>query len=275
MLIGDEMETIGFVGAGNMAEAIIQGILAAGLFKPEQVHISDLRPDQLRRMSDMYGVTAVSDNGVLATQADMIVLSVKPNTLKDALDSIKQHLRPNVLAISIVAGKRIADISNILGACPIIRVMPNTPALIKEGASALYANALGQPFVDTVKTMFECVGKAVVVDREDLIDAVTAVSGSGPAYYFLIMEKMIGAACALGLSSDLAKTLVLQTAKGAALLAERADAGNETPADLIRKVATPGGTTEAALATFNNGDLGGLINAALKQAYTRSQELSG
>jgi pyrroline-5-carboxylate reductase len=275
MLIGDMMEMIGFVGAGNMAEAIIQGILAAGLFTPEQVHVSDLRVDQLNKLSRKYGVTTVPDNGELATRTDIVVLSVKPMTLMDALDSIKQHLKPNVLIISIVAGKRIADMSDILGDRPIIRVMPNTPALINEGASALYANALAQPFVEKIKTMFECVGKAVVVDRENLIDAVTAVSGSGPAYYFLMMEKMIEAATGLGLSSDLAETLVLQTAKGAALLAEQASAQNETPADLTRKVATPGGTTEAALTSFNKGGLGELVNTALGQAYLRSQTLSG
>ncbi len=268
------METIGFVGAGNMAEAIIQGVLTAGLFPKEQVCISDLRLEQLSALSDKYCIKTASDNAELATQADIVMLCVKPKTLMDALNSIKPHLKPNALIISIVAGKRIADIATVLGDRPIIRVMPNTPALINEGASALYANDMGQPFVDKTKIMFECVGKAVVVDREVLIDAVTAVSGSGPAYYFLVMEKMIDAATTLGLSSDLAKTLVLQTAKGAALLAEQASTQNESPADLIRKVATPGGTTEAALTTFNNGGLGELVDKALKQAYTRSQELS-
>ena len=152
--------------------------------------------------------------------------------------------------------------------------MPNTPALINEGASALYANARAQPQVQAIQKLFACVGQAVIVDSEALINAVTAVSGSGPAYYYLLMEKMIDTGVALGLTTDLAKTLVLQTAKGACLLAAQADGQGETPADLTRKVATPGGTTEAALNGFKEGGFGDLVQTALQRAYTRSQTLS-
>jgi len=163
----------------------------------------------------------------------------------------------------------------VLGDVAVVRVMPNTPALIGEGASALFANDKAKPMLDEAKTIFSSVGKAVVVDDEDLIDAVTAVSGSGPAYYFLLTEEMIKAACELGLPREVAKNLVLQTAKGAALLATEADKKGESPAELRRKVTSPGGTTEAALKVFTASNFSQLITDALTAARDRSRELSG
>jgi pyrroline-5-carboxylate reductase len=139
----------------------------------------------------------------------------------------------------------------------------------------LFANDKAKPMLEKARLIFSAVGEAVVVDDEALIDAVTAVSGSGPAYYFLLMEEMIKAAGQLGLPDDVAKTLVLQTAKGAALLAADADKRGESPAQLRRKVTSPGGTTEAALKVFADGKFGPLIAAAVKKARDRSQELSG
>jgi pyrroline-5-carboxylate reductase len=153
--------------------------------------------------------------------------------------------------------------------------MPNTPALIGEGASALFATDKAKPMLEKAKSIFSAVGTAVVVEDEDLIDAVTAVSGSGPAYYFLLMEEMIKAAGELGLASDVAKDLVLQTAKGAGLLAAEADKKGESPAELRRKVTSPGGTTEAGLKVFAEGRFGPLVEAAIKKACERSRELSG
>ena len=268
------METIGFVGAGNMAEAILQGIIAAGIFAPEAVFISDVRSERLAQLAGQYGVLPLHDNAPLAAKADILVLSIEPKTMRDALDSIRGHLRHDALVVSIVAGARMADIAAVLGDVPIIRVMPNAPALINEGASALYPNDRARPLLAKVRDIFACVGEAVVVDDEALIDAVTAVSGSGPAYYFLMMEKMIEAAVSLGLPEETAKTLVIQTAKGAALLASQAAQDNETPADLTRKVATPGGTTEAALTAFAEGGFGQLVERAIRQAHLRSQTLS-
>jgi pyrroline-5-carboxylate reductase len=153
--------------------------------------------------------------------------------------------------------------------------MPNTPALISEGASALFANDKAKPMLAQAMAIFSSVGKTVIVEDEDLIDAVTAVSGSGPAYYFLLMEEMIKAAVELGLPEPVAKDLVLQTAYGAGLLAIEADKNNETPAELRRKVTSPGGTTEAAIKVFVEGNFGLLVQAALKRACERSKELSG
>jgi pyrroline-5-carboxylate reductase len=170
---------------------------------------------------------------------------------------------------------KVEKITGALGDIAVVRVMPNTPALLGEGASALFANDKARSRLDEALTIFSAVGKAVVVDDEGLIDSVTAVSGSGPAYYFLLMEEMTKAAIELGLPEELSKSLVLQTAKGAALLATEREKEGEGPAELRRKVTSPGGTTEAALKVFAEGDFGPLVQAALKRACEKSKELSG
>lgn len=269
------MDTIGFVGSGNMAEALIKGILTANLYPPENIFVSDIRPERLELMVKEYGVQAAYSNASLAAAANILVLSVKPQSMTEALQSIKDAFKPQTLVISIAAGVKVAKIAAALGEPAIVRVMPNTPALIGQGASALFANEKAKPMLEKAVSIFSAVGRAVVVDNEDLIDAVTAVSGSGPAYYFLLMEEMIKAAGQLGLPDDVAKDLVLQTAKGAALLAVEADEKGETPSELRRKVTSPGGTTEAALKVFADGNLGPTVAAGIKRARDRSRELSG
>jgi len=269
------MGTIGFIGSGNMAEALIKGIIAAGIYKPENIFVSDIRPQRLKQLAKKYKVKPVKDNRELAGKADIVVLSVKPQSMTEALESIKDAISGRKLVISIAAGVKTSRITDVLGNVAIIRAMPNTPALIGEGASALFANAKAKPMLKKAKAVFSAVGQAVVVDNEDLIDAVTAVSGSGPAYYFLLMDEMIKAAVELGLPKTVAKDLVLQTAKGAGLLAAEADKTGESPAELRRKVTSPGGTTEAALKVLTKGKFGPLIGAAVKKARDRSKELSG
>jgi len=269
------MPTIGFIGTGNMAEALIKGIIAGGVYEPADVLISDIRADRLDWLARQYEVTCAGDNAELAGKADTIVLSVKPQIMGEALDAIKDVVTTSKLVISVAAGIKIACITDALGDLPVVRVMPNTPALIAQGASGLCPNEQAAPMLETVKSIFESVGKVVVVDNEDLIDSVTAVSGSGPAYYFLLMEKMIEAGVELGLSPDLAKDLVLQTAKGAAMLALEADAAGETPAQLRSKVTSPGGTTEAALKVFADGKMPETIVAGVTRARDRARELSG
>ena len=268
------MDTIGFLGGGNMAEALIKGVTAAKVYEPENIFVSDIRPERLQLLAKEYQVQTVDSNPALAERVDILVLSVKPQNMTEALESIKDALKPDTLVISIAAGVKVANIAAVLGDIAIVRVMPNTPALISEGASALFANDKAKPMMEKAMSIFSAVGKAVVVDDEGLIDAVTAVSGSGPAYYFLLMEEMIKAAIELGLPDDVAKDLVLQTAKGAALLATSADQKGESPAELRRKVTSPGGTTEAALKVLADGKISELISAAIKRARDRSQELS-
>ena len=269
------MDTIGFIGSGNMAEALIKGITSAGVYRPESVFISDIKPERLKLISESYNVISCDDNAQLAARVNILVLSVKPQNMTEALQSIKDAIKPETLVISIAAGIKVAKIADAFGDIAIVRVMPNTPALISEGASALFANDKAKPMLDKAMSIFSSVGKAVIVEDEGLIDAVTAVSGSGPAYYFLLMEEMIKAAVELGLPEPVAKDLVLQTAKGAGLLAVQADKTKETPAELRRKVTSPGGTTEAALKIFAEGNFGPLVQAALKRACERSKELSG
>jgi len=268
------MDTIGFLGSGNMAEALIKGVITAKVYASKNVFVSDVRPERLAYVAKEYGVQPAYSNAALAAGVDILVLSVKPQNMTEALQSIKDALKTDTLVISIAAGIKVANISDVLGDIAIVRVMPNTPALISEGASALFANDKAKPMMQKAMSIFSAVGKAVIVETEDLIDAVTAVSGSGPAYYFLLMEEMIKAAEQLGLPDNVAKELVLQTAKGAALLASEADKKGESPAELRRKVTSPGGTTEAALKVFADGKISELIAAAIKRARDRSQELS-
>lgn len=268
------MSTIGFIGGGNMAEALIKGITAVNIFPPENVLVSDIRAERLELLASKYGVATTQSNSELAAEVEIVVLSVKPQMMIEVLEGVKGAIAPETLVISIAAGIKVANIAAVLGEIAIIRVMPNTPALIGEGASALFANERAKPLLDKALTIFSSVGRAVVVDDEDLIDAVTAVSGSGPAYFFLLMEEMIKAGVELGLSEAVARDLVLQTAKGAGLLAAEADKNGESPAELRRKVTSPGGTTEAAIKVFTEGNLGELVSAAITRARDRGRELS-
>lgn len=268
------MNTIGFIGSGNMAEALIKGIINAKVYKHQNIFISDVKAERLKFVAEKYKVVPIDSNAKLAAKVDILVLSVKPQNMTDALQSIKDAFKPDTLVITIAAGIKVAKIANALGGIAIVRVMPNTPALISEGASALFANDKAKPMLDKAMLIFSSVGKAVIVEDEDLIDAVTAVSGSGPAYYFLLMEEMIKAAVGLGLPETVAKDLVLQTAKGAGLLAIEADKTGEMPAELRKKVTSPGGTTEAALKVFAEGKISELISTAITRARDRGRELA-
>jgi pyrroline-5-carboxylate reductase len=269
------MDTIGFIGAGNMAEALIKGIISAGVCKPKYIFVNDVRSERLEYMTRHYRVQAAANSAALAAQVDILVLSVKPQDMTNVLLAISESaIRRGALVISIAAGVRIAEIEAAIGDKPIIRVMPNTPALIGEGASALFANVAARPMMDRAMKIFSAVGKTVIINNEDLLDAVTAVSGSGPAYFFALMEEMIRVGHEQGLPNEIAKILVLQTAKGAALLAAEHDKTGESPSELRRKVTSPGGTTEAALRVFAERDFSQLITEALAAARNKSRELS-
>ena len=269
------METIGFVGSGNMAEAMINGVLKAGVYRPGKVFASDVRQERLEYLREHYGVRAMDSNAELASNADILVLSVKPQNMAEALDSIKDTIRENTLVISIAAGIKVSNISSVLGDIAIVRVMPNMPAWVDEGAAVLFANEKAESKVEKARLIFLSVGKAEVVEDEDLLDAATAVSGSGPAYFFLLIDEMIKAGMELGLSEEMARDLVLQTGKGATLLAEREAEEGVTPAELTKKVATPNGTTEAAFKIFTEKDFGPTVSLAMRRAAERSRELSG
>jgi pyrroline-5-carboxylate reductase len=268
------MSTIGFIGGGNMAEALLKGILEAGLYAPRDIWMSDVRPERLDQLKQQYHVHITVDNRELTSHADILILSVKPQQMSPVLEEIAGAVRKGTVVISIAAGIRTSRIQAALPGAQVIRVMPNTPAMVGAGASGLYSAGASEEAMKKAVEIFSSVGRAIAVDDEDLIDAVTAVSGSGPAYFFLLIEQMIEAGVQLGLDPESSKTLVLQTAKGAALLAEQADQKSESPADLRKKVTSPGGTTEAALKVFSAEGFESMVKKALKAAFDRGQELS-
>ena len=268
------MDKIGFLGSGNMAEAIINGLLSAKLYKPQNIFASDIRAERIKHFQQEYKIITLDTNEALAQKVDILVLSVKPQQIINALNSIKGSLKKDSLVISIAAGIKTEQITAALGDIPVVRVMPNTPALISQGASALFANQKAKTMLEKVAKIFDAVGKTVVVEDENLIDAVTAVSGSGPAYYFLLTEEIIKAALKLGLTENVAKKLVLQTAKGAAMLAEEADKKGQSPGKLRQNVTSPGGTTEAAMKKFQENKFDDIVAVAIKAACERSKELS-
>jgi len=268
------VETIGFIGSGNMAEAFINGVLKAGVYLPGKVYVSDIRTERIEYLREHYGVRTAASNAELASKVDVLVLSVKPQNMKTVLQDIKESIDKDVLVISIAAGIKTSLISSILGDVAIVRVMPNMPAWVRAGASVLYPNEKARKNVEKARLILLSVGQAIVVEDEGLLDAVTAVSGSGPAYFFLLMQEMITTGIKLGLPEQEAQELVLQTAKGAALLAEKAAAENTTPAQLSARVATPNGTTEAAFKVFQAGKFSDMVSSALTRAAERSRELS-
>jgi pyrroline-5-carboxylate reductase len=268
------VSTIGFIGSGNMAEAMINGILRANVYRPGKVYTSDVRPERLEYLREHYGVRTTNSNVELASNVDNLVFSAKPQNMKEVMEEIKGVIKPDVLIISIAAGITTSSISDILGDVAVVRVMPNMPAWVDEGASALFANEKAKSKVEFARLILLSVGKAIVLEDEGLMNAVTAVSGSGPAYFFLMMQEMIKSGVELGLPEDVSKELVLQTAKGAALLAERAAEQGETPEMLTKKVATPNGTTEAAFKVFIERGLEDIVLKALRCAAERCRELS-
>ena len=235
---------------------------------------SDVRPERLDYIAREYKIKTTTDNDALLGFAQVLMICVKPQNVKALLSSIEGKTNDNTLVISIAAGITTQSLAKRLSNCQIIRAMPNTPAMVDEGATAIYSANASKEAVDLALQLFSAVGRAVVVEQENLIDAVTAISGSGPAYFFVLMEEMVKAAVTMGIPVDIAEELVYQTAKGAGVLAKQAYARGESPAELRRKVTSPRGTTEAAIDTFTKFGLGQTLFAGFERARQRSIELS-
>ncbi|MDP6967862.1 MAG: pyrroline-5-carboxylate reductase [Gammaproteobacteria bacterium] len=265
--------TLAFIGAGNMAQAIIKGLLQQG-YDAKQIIATGRTASKLAVLAADTGIGTSMDNQAACQQADIIILAVKPQMMQTTISQLASAIEPQRhLIISLAAGILANTITGWIGSdCATVRCMPNTPALVGMGASGLYAN--GQ-VSDRQKAMAEqimqAVGISIWLPEETLIDAVTAVSGSGPAYYFLMMEAMIAGAEKLGLDQQQAKALVLQTALGAATMAQHSD---QSPAQLRVAVTSPKGTTEQALRSFAESDYQATIANAMGAAYQRSQELA-
>jgi len=264
---------LAFIGAGNMASSIIGGLVNKG-YSARSIIASDPHEGTLERLKAIAPVRTTSDNQKAIADADVVILAVKPQVMKDVLVPIAASLREKrPLIISIAAGIEIGSIEKWLGAqLPIVRCMPNTPALVQTGATGLFANAaVSAEQRALADNILRAVGIALWVGSEAEIDAVTAVSGSGPAYFFMVMEAMQAAGEKLGLTPDVAKQLTLQTALGAAQMAIASDVDT---AELRRRVTSPNGTTERAIAAFEAGGLRELFDKGMTDCRDRSIELA-
>jgi pyrroline-5-carboxylate reductase len=262
---------IAFIGAGNMAASLIGGLRAKGL---EAAHIraSDPGAETRAKVNAEHGIDVFANNAEAIQGADVVVLAVKPQAMKAVCEAIRPSLKPNQLVVSIAAGITCASMNNWLGAQPIVRCMPNTPALMRQGVSGLYATAeVNAEQRQQAQELLSAVGIALWLDEEQQLDAVTAVSGSGPAYFFLLIEAMTAAGVKLGLPADVAAQLTLQTALGAAHMAVASDVD---AAELRRRVTSPAGTTEAAIKSFQAGGFEALVEKALGAAAHRSAEMA-
>lgn len=267
------IKKIGFIGGGNMASSLINGLIASG-HSASQLWVSDTNLDVLQSLAEKLKVNISVNNDELIKEVDVVVLAVKPQVLRTVAEQISEVLdKKNTLVVSIAAGISQQSLSQWLGqSVAIVRCMPNTPALVLTGATALHANSsVSEEQKDLAENILRSVGISLWVEDENELDAVTAVSGSGPAYYFLLMEAMEDAAIELGLSVETARLLVQQTALGAAKIALES---KDAPKELRRKVTSPGGTTEQAIKTFEEGQFSSLVSRALHAARDRSIEMS-
>ena len=258
-----------FIGGGNMAQALIGGLISRGL-PPTRITVSD-PVEKVRLLLAEKDVCVTDDNLAAIRDADIVLFAVKPQVLASVLKPLK-GLFEGKLVMSIVAGAEIATITTLLATDRIVRVMPNTPALVQTGAHGLYAtDAVDSKDRELASQVLAATGLALWVNSEAQIDAVTAVSGSGPAYFFYMMESMIRAGKNLGLDEKVATALTLQTALGAA---QMAITSSNTAAELRKNVTSPNGTTQAALEVFDRAQISQNIQAALAAAQKRSQELA-
>jgi len=285
--MNSETTRIGFIGAGNMAEAIIKGLISSKTIPASRIIVSDRREDRLTFMAAEHKVKVSISNAELARDSDVIFITVKPPDVADALQGIAFELGEGLrsggvldkLIISIAAGITTATILDELrtgglnaAVVPIVRAMPNIPVTVGKGMTVLTPGAgTGAKELARARELFRAVGEAVSLEDEGLLDAVTAVSGSGPAYIFYFMEAFVKAALKAGLPGDKARALVLQTTIGAALMAAKSDKGL---GELRRMVTSPGGTTEAAIRKFASSDFDETIEKAVLAAERRSKELS-
>lgn len=263
---------LSFIGGGNMAEAMIKGLLRQGIAAPEHISVSEPRPERARFLATTYRVTIQPDNPAAVREGEVIILAVKPQAMAGVLKEIAPQVTPRHLVISIAAGIPTSLLASALGANRrLVRAMPNTPAQIGEGAIALCGGgSAGPDDVSLARDLFSAIGKAHLVD-EALMDAVTGLSGSGPAYVFLIIEALTDGGVKVGLPRDLAQALTLQTLVGAARMAVET---GEHPGRLKDLVTSPGGTTIAALHVLEEKGLRGALINAVVAATERSRELS-
>lgn len=261
---------ISIIGAGNMGLALLRGMIDSRAVPPENIVVRNRRPERAKALAEKYGVAIAGTNAECADHADVILLAVKPQIFSRVLEEIKGHVG-QALVISVAAGISTRRIESELGGTPrVIRSMPNTPALIKEGATAISAGEYAtEDDIALARTIFAKISRVVVVDEVHL-DAVTGLSGSGPAYIFLIIEAFADAGVKVGLSREIAMELAVQTIQGSARMLQET---NEHPGKLKDQVTSPGGTAIAGLHTLEAGGLRTTIMNAVEAATNRAKEL--
>ena len=263
--------TLGFIGSGTMAEAMIQALLHAGKVTPEQIVASGPRVERGEELRDRYGVRATTDNVATASEADVVILSVKPQVLPFVLAELRGHVRPAALVLSIVAGTPIATIRAGLDHAAVVRTMPNTPAQIGEGMTVWATSpAVNEAQRAQAQAILQTMGLEIYVTHEDALNIATAVSGTGPTYVFLLMEALVDAAVHLGFSRRQARPLVIQTVLGSARFAQQSDLHL---AQLRNMVTSPGGTSAEAIYQLEKGGLRTVLSKATWAAYKKSRLL--
>jgi len=266
------MSSIVFIGGGNMASCLVGGTIANG-FDPDDILVSEPNEASRNRLKKEFGLAVSEDNQAAVANATVVVLAVKPQIMRKVTMALAPALKDHAVVVSIAAGISVESLQGWLGSSvSIIRAMPNTPSLVLAGATALFANPLATaPQKDIVSKIFQAVGYCCWVKREDQINAVIAVSGSGPAYFFRILEIMQQVGQELGLSEEIARELASHTALGASQMAKQSAS---SPAELRRQVTSPGGTTERALSTFQKEGLETIFRRAMTSALERAEEMS-
>ena len=267
-------QTIGFIGGGNMATSLIGGLINTGDITAKQIMVFEPNADKAKELADTFGIEIAASNPALVERSTVIVIAVKPQILQSIISPLAEAFSVSKpLIISVVAGIPISSIEQWLeGDHPVVRVMPNTPALVGVGACGLYANQrVSREQRDISKQLTDSVGKSAWLEVEQNIDAVTALSGSGPAYFMLFIQSLIDSAIAAGIEPETAKILAVQTAAGSAALINDSDKDLQS---LIDNVTSPGGTTEQAIKSFNDSDLTATVSRAFKAALQRSVELA-
>jgi pyrroline-5-carboxylate reductase len=262
---------IAFIGAGAMGEAMIGGLLRQRLVGAGAITAADRHQERLNEVRDLFGVETTQDNRVAVRKARIVVLAVKPQVLSAVCAELTGVLRPSTLVVSIVAGARIASIAKGLGHDAIVRTMPNTPAQVGEGMTVWTATAtVSETQREQAGAILGALGKQLYVQDEGFLDKATAVSGSGPAYVFMLMEALIDAAVHLGWSRADAREMVIQTVKGSAMFAERSSVH---PAEMRNMVTSPGGTSADAIYELEKGGFRTVLSKAVLAAYQRSVAL--
>lgn len=264
-------KTIGFIGSGNMAKAMIGGIVNSKLVPSNKINVSDLNQDTLNKVNAEFNVNTSTDSRDVVEKSDIVIVAVKPNVYDSVLDSVKDLIN-NKIIVTIAAGKTIESIENIIGNNKkIVRTMPNTPALVNEGMSALCKNKnISNDELDTVKSIFDSFGKSEVVS-ENMIDAVIGVSGSAPAYVFMFIEAMADAAVSAGMSRPQAYKFASQAVMGSAKMVLES---GKHPGELKDMVCSPGGTTIEAVKTLEEKGLRNAVIKAMENCIKKSQEMS-